>query len=72
MVTIGQAEITDSMEIEKLIAEYHFSERLTPIKERIEWAVDQHFRSVSPRPTPSGQGRGYDSGRGFDSLHAFS
>jgi GNAT superfamily N-acetyltransferase len=48
MVTISQANLSYGEEIEKLIAEYHFSEGLTPIKERIEWAVDQHFRGVSP------------------------
>ncbi len=48
MVTIGQAEMSDREEIEKLIAEYHASEGLTPIKERIAWAVDQQLRGESP------------------------
>jgi GNAT superfamily N-acetyltransferase len=38
----------DNKKIEALIAEYHRSEGLTQIKERISWAVDQHFRGVSP------------------------
>jgi GNAT superfamily N-acetyltransferase len=38
----------DNGKIEELIAEYHRSEGLTPIKERISWAVDQQFRGVSP------------------------
>jgi hypothetical protein len=37
MVTIGRAVQTDRDETEKLIAEYHRSEGLTPIKERIAW-----------------------------------
>jgi GNAT superfamily N-acetyltransferase len=48
MVTISQANLSDDEEIEKLIAEYHFSEGLTPIKERIAWAVDQQLRGQSP------------------------
>src|SRR5712692_1599722 len=48
MITIAHAGPSDREEIEKLIAEYHFSEGLTPIKERMAWAVDQHFRGISP------------------------
>ncbi len=48
MVTIGRAVQTDRDEIEKLIAEYHSSEGLRPIKERIAWAVDQQLRGESP------------------------
>jgi GNAT superfamily N-acetyltransferase len=48
MVTIGQANLSDRQEIEKLIAEYHSSEGLTPIEERISWAVDQQLRGESP------------------------
>jgi GNAT superfamily N-acetyltransferase len=48
MIIIGQANISDHEEIEKLIAEYHSSEGLTPIKERIAWAVDQQLRSQFP------------------------
>ena len=48
MITIAHAGPSDRDEIEKLIAEYHFSEGLTPIKERMAWTVDQHFRGISP------------------------
>jgi GNAT superfamily N-acetyltransferase len=48
MITIGRANISDHEEIEKLIAEYHRSEGITPIKERISWAVDQQLRGESP------------------------
>ncbi len=43
MVTIGHASLSGREEIEKLIAEYHSSESLTPIKKRIAWAVDQQL-----------------------------
>ncbi len=48
MVTIGQANLSDRKEIQELIAEYHSSEGLTPIKERIAWALDQQLRGRSP------------------------
>jgi GNAT superfamily N-acetyltransferase len=48
MITVGRAVQTDRDEIEKLIAEYHSIEGLTPIKERISWAVDQQLRGESP------------------------
>jgi GNAT superfamily N-acetyltransferase len=48
MVTIGQVSMSDREEIERLIAEYHSSEGMTPIKERIAWAVDQQLRGQSP------------------------
>jgi GNAT superfamily N-acetyltransferase len=48
MLTIGHAGMSDREEIEKLIAEYHSSEGLTPIKKRIAWAVDQQLRGKSP------------------------
>src|SRR5713101_3855260 len=48
MVMISQANQSDREEIEKLIAEYHASEGLTPIKERIAWAVDQQLQDRSP------------------------
>jgi GNAT superfamily N-acetyltransferase len=48
MVTISHAGTSDRKEIEKPIAEYHSSEGLTPIKERIAWAVDQQLRGKSP------------------------
>ena len=48
MVIIEQASLRDREEIEKLIAEYHSAEGLTPIKERIAWAVDQQLHGQSP------------------------
>jgi GNAT superfamily N-acetyltransferase len=48
MVTIGRAKLSDREDIEKLIADYHTSEGLTPIKERIAWAVDQQLEGKSP------------------------
>jgi len=48
MVTIDQGSLSDRREIERLIAEYHSSEGLTPINERIAWAVDQQLRGQSP------------------------
>ena len=47
MVTIEQARESDREKIEKLVAEYHLSEGLTPIKGRIAWAVDLHLRGQS-------------------------
>jgi GNAT superfamily N-acetyltransferase len=48
MITVGQAVQTDRDEIEKLIAEYHSSEGIAPIKERIAWAVNQQLQGESP------------------------
>src|SRR3989442_15541944 len=48
MVTISRANLSNREEIEKLIAEYHASEGVTPIKERITLAVDQQLRGQSP------------------------
>jgi GNAT superfamily N-acetyltransferase len=48
MVTIDRGSPLDRREIERLIAEYHASEGITPINERIAWAVDQQLRSQSP------------------------
>src|SRR3989442_11569440 len=48
MVRIDRAGLSDRREIEKLIAEYHASESLTPIRERISWAVDKHLSRESP------------------------
>jgi len=48
MVTIGQGEISDREEIKRLIAVYHGSEGIAPVKKRIAWAVDQHLRGQSP------------------------
>jgi GNAT superfamily N-acetyltransferase len=48
IVTIDRAGLSDCREIETLIAEYHTSESLTPIKERISWAVDQQLSGESP------------------------
>jgi GNAT superfamily N-acetyltransferase len=47
-VKIDRAGVSDRREVEKIIAEYHASERLTPIRERISWAVDQHLSGESP------------------------
>ena len=47
MVTIAQGSLSDRQEIKRLIAEYHSSEGLTPIKERIAWAVDQDLLGQS-------------------------
>ena len=44
MVTIGQGSLAGRQEIERLIAEYHSSEGLTPIEERIAWAVNKQLR----------------------------
>ena len=44
MVGVRQANTSDRQEIEKLISEYHTSEGLTPIPERITWAVDEALR----------------------------
>ena len=48
MVTVGRANLSDREEVQKLIAEYHSSEGLRPIQERIAWAVDQQLRGESP------------------------
>src|SRR3989441_1826985 len=47
MVTIDQGSLEDRREIERLIAEYHASEGVTPIRERKTWAVDQQLRGQS-------------------------
>jgi GNAT superfamily N-acetyltransferase len=47
MLTIGKARKSDRSEVEKLIAEYHSSEGITPIKERIAWAVDEQLQGRS-------------------------
>jgi GNAT superfamily N-acetyltransferase len=48
LVSVGSGGSSDRDEIEKLIAEYHRSEGLTPIRERIAWAIDQQLRGKSP------------------------
>jgi GNAT superfamily N-acetyltransferase len=48
IVTIDRAGVSDRREVERLIAEYHTSESLTPIKERISWAVEQMLSGESP------------------------
>jgi GNAT superfamily N-acetyltransferase len=48
MLITGKGGRKDRDEIERLIAEYHESEGLTPIKERIVWAVDQALRGETP------------------------
>src|SRR5438132_14342657 len=71
MVTIGQCSLADRQEIERLIAEYHSSEGLAPIKERIASAVDQQLRGRSPRLTLSRPRQGHDLGSDPSSLHPF-
>jgi GNAT superfamily N-acetyltransferase len=46
MTVIGQAHLSESEEIKKLIAEYHRSEGLAPNKERIAWAVRLQLRDT--------------------------
>jgi N-acetylglutamate synthase len=48
LVSVGSADPSDRDEIEILIAEYHHSEGLTPIKERIAWAVGLQLRGEFP------------------------
>jgi GNAT superfamily N-acetyltransferase len=48
LVTIGWASLSDRPEVERLIAEYHSSEGLKPIKARIAWAVEQQLNGQSP------------------------
>jgi len=48
MVSIDRGSPLDRREIVRLFAEYHASEGITPINERIAWAVDQQLRSQSP------------------------
>jgi ribosomal protein S18 acetylase RimI-like enzyme len=47
-VRISEARESDRNEVENLIAEYHSSEGITPIKERIAWAVDEQLQGRSP------------------------
>jgi GNAT superfamily N-acetyltransferase len=46
MTIIGQAYLSETGEIKKLIAEYHRSEGLPPNKERIAWAVRLQLRDT--------------------------
>jgi GNAT superfamily N-acetyltransferase len=48
IVTVELAGLSDRREAQKLIAEYHASEGLTPIEERISWAVDQQLSGEAP------------------------
>jgi len=48
LFTVGSANLSERKEIENVIADYHASEGLLPIKARISWAVEQHFRNTSP------------------------
>ncbi|HZY47310.1 MAG TPA: GNAT family N-acetyltransferase [Candidatus Bathyarchaeia archaeon] len=48
MVTISDARVSDRKEIEQLVSEYHASENLVPVKERIAWAIDLQLRRKSP------------------------
>jgi len=47
-LTIDEARESDRLEVEKLIAEYHKSEDIVPVEERIAWAVDEQLRHKSP------------------------
>ena len=47
-MTTDRANLSDREEIERLIAEYHTSEGIAPVKKRIVWAVDQQLRGESP------------------------
>jgi GNAT superfamily N-acetyltransferase len=44
MLTVDRADLSEHEDIKRLIAEYHASEGITPIKERIAWVVDQQLR----------------------------
>jgi ribosomal protein S18 acetylase RimI-like enzyme len=48
MVLVERAHLPDRPDAERLIAEYHASEGITPKLERISWAVDQVLRDRSP------------------------
>ncbi len=48
MVSISRARSSDREEVEKLIAAYHSSEGLVPMRERIAWVVDQLLRDLFP------------------------
>ena len=48
MVSIGRANLSDCKEIEKLVAAYHASEGLAPVRERISSVVDQLLRGLFP------------------------
>ncbi len=48
MVSIGRAKPSDREEVEKLIAAYHSSEGVVPVRERIAWVVDQLLRDLFP------------------------
>ena len=43
MVSIGKGSLSDVQQIETLIAEYHASEGLTPIKDRITWLSTNNY-----------------------------
>ncbi len=48
MISIGRANLSDREQIEKLVAAYHASEGLIPMRERIASTVDQLFRGLFP------------------------
>lgn len=48
MVIVERAVLSDRKEVERLIADYHASEGLTPRSERIAWAVEQQLRKRFP------------------------
>jgi len=47
MFTIAEADSADREEAERLIADYHLSERIQPIRERIAWAVAEQLEGRS-------------------------
>ncbi len=48
MISIERANLSDREEIEKLVAAYHASEDLIPMRERISYVVDQLLRGLFP------------------------
>ena len=48
MVLVDRATPADRGDVERLIAAYHVSEKLTPRPERISWAVEQLMRNRFP------------------------
>jgi GNAT superfamily N-acetyltransferase len=48
LVSIGSADPSEQEDIEQLIAAYHSSEGIRPIKERIRWTVNQHLQDNFP------------------------
>lgn len=69
MTIIGQAYLSEIKEINKLIAEYHRSEGITPNKEKIASAVHLQL-SDTPGLVLVARDRDTDSWCGTRSLHA--